>query len=382
MPVFTTFVGINLRLMYIKHVNLLNYNNLRQVELQFVPGINCFVGLNGSGKTNLLDAIYYMSFCKSYFNPVDSQLVCHGEDFFMIQALYEIKGQEEEFYAGLKKNKKKQFKRNKKEYQRLSDHIGLIPLVMISPGDEGLITDGSEQRRRFIDGVISQLSRNYLMALLRYNRCLAQRNALIKHAGGSALAIESQLDVWDEQLVVLGNTIFDERSRFVRELEPVFLSYYQYISDSRESVRIQYDSHLQNGDIREQLIKYRNRDLALGYTTRGVHRDDLELMLGDNPVRRVGSQGQKKSFVLALKLAQYEFIARHCGYAPLLLLDDMFDKLDDQRAGKLIELMGNDIFKQVFITDTQRTRLVEIVEKAGKNFGFFNVSEGNITSDL
>ncbi|HHU00663.1 DNA replication/repair protein RecF [Xiashengella succiniciproducens] len=368
--------------MYLKHINLLNYKNLRQVELEFVPGINCFVGLNGSGKTNLLDAIYYMSFCKSYFNPVDSQLICHGEDFFMIQAAYDIRGQEEEFYAGLKRSKKKQFKRNKKEYQRLSDHIGLIPLVMISPGDEGLITDGSEHRRKFIDGVISQLSRTYLQALLRYNRCLAQRNALIKHAGSNNLGLESQLEVWDEQLAILGNAIFQERSRFIGELEPVFLRYYQYISDSRESVSIQYDSHHHKGDIREQLIKNRNRDLALGYTTKGVHRDDLELMLGDNPVRRVGSQGQKKSFVMALKLAQYEFIAGHCGAAPLLLLDDMFDKLDDLRAGKLIELMGNNIFKQVFITDTQRTRLVEIVEKAGKDYCFFNVSEGSIISDL
>lgn len=368
--------------MQLKHISLLNYKNIRQAELEFEPGINCFVGNNGAGKTNLLDSIYYISFCKSYFNPIDSQLICHDEEFFVIQAQYEIQNQDEEFYAALRKNRKKQFKRNKKEYSRLSDHIGLLPLVMISPGDERLISDGSDQRRKFIDGVVSQYNKSYLASILRYNRCLTQRNALLKSTKGRSASIDGQLEAWDEQLASIGALIFDERSGFIEELKPVFQKYHRFISGESEVVDIVYHSHHQRAGLEEQLKKNRERDLVLGYTSRGVHRDELEFLLDGYPIKKNGSQGQTKTFFMALKLAQYEFLNKHFGYAPVLLLDDMFDKLDDYRAARLIELMGGDSFHQIFITDTQKSRLLEIVKKTGKTFSFFNVNGGNITQDI
>ncbi|GAO28830.1 DNA replication/repair protein RecF [Geofilum rubicundum] len=367
--------------MYLKRLSLLNYKNIRQAELEFEPGINCFVGNNGAGKTNLLDAVYYMSFCKSYFNAIDSQLICHDEDFFVLQAQYNRQEQAEAFYAGLKKNQKKQFKRNKKEYPRLSDHIGLLPLVMISPGDERLINEGSDQRRKYIDGVVSQFDKNYLALIIKYNRALTQRNALLKGAKGRMSAVEEQLDIWNDQLATIGGAIFDRRTHFIAELEPVFQKYHRFISGGDEKVGVIYHSHYQKDNFEEQLQRSVIRDVALGYTTKGVHRDDLELLLDGYPVKKTGSQGQKKTFFLAMKLAQYEFLSNHFGFAPILLLDDMFDKLDDLRASRLIELVGRETFHQIFITDTQKPRLLEIVKKTGKDFNFYRVADGEFTLD-
>jgi DNA replication and repair protein RecF len=367
--------------MYLKRLSLVNYKNIRQAELKFEPGINCFVGNNGAGKTNLLDAVYYMSFCKSYFNAIDSQLICHNEDFFVVQAQYYRNEQSESFYAGFKKNQKKQFKRNKKEYTRLADHIGLLPLVMISPGDERLITEGSDQRRKYIDGVVSQFDKNYLALILKYNRALNQRNALLKSAKGRLSAIGEQLDIWDSQLTVIGAAVFERRTDFIAELNPVFQKYHRFISNGDERVSINYHSHHQKDDFVKQLKGSLVRDVALGYTTKGVHRDDLELILDGYSVKKTGSQGQKKTFFLAMKLAQYEFLSNHFGFAPILLLDDMFDKLDEQRASRLIELVGRETFHQIFITDTQKHRLMEVVMKTGKDFNFYKVEEGNFILD-
>ena len=364
--------------MYLKHLNIINYKNIRQAELDFSQGINCFVGKNGAGKTNILDSIYYLSFCKSYFNAIDSQLICHDEDFFVIQGLYNRKSIDENIYAGFKKNQKKQFKKNKKEYSKLSEHIGLLPLVMISPTDERLIVEGGEQRRKYIDSVISQLDKNYLENLIRYNHALFQRNTLLKDRRNHRSGINSQLEVWDEQLVRFGNFIFDKRSGFVDDIKPLFQKYYSYISGDSEAVDLVYHSHFQKGDLISLLLESREKDFALGYTTKGIHRDDLDLMLNDYPVRRDGSQGQKKNFLIALKLAQYDFLNTHNGFSPILLLDDVFDKLDAERGNRLIELAGQNNFKQIFITDTQKERLNNIVSVIGKEFSFFDVDKGNV----
>lgn len=364
--------------MYLKHLNILNYKNISQVELEFCDGINCFVGPNGAGKTNLLDAVYYLSFCKSYFNSIDSQNICHDEDFFVIQGAFDRNDSDEQIYVALKRNQKKQFKRNKKEYSRLSEHIGLLPLVMISPSDERLIVEGSDQRRRYIDSVVSQYDKPYLEKVIRYNRALMQRNTLLKKSERLNDTLHAQFDVWDEQMTMLGRQIFEQRTAFIEQLVPVFREFYQHISGGNEEVDIQYQSHHQSGNVIEKLREHRQRDLILGYTTKGVHKDDLHFLLSGQPVKKEGSQGQKKSFLIALKLAQYEFLSRHNGFGPILLLDDVFDKLDEERGNSLIQLVSQDRFRQIFITDTQKQRLTDIVAKTGKENLFFEVTNGNV----
>ncbi len=364
--------------MYLKHLNILNYKNVAQAELAFCDGINCFVGPNGAGKTNLLDAVYYLSFCKSYFNAVDSQNISHEEEFFVIQGAFDRNDSEEQIYVALKRNQKKQFKRNKKEYSRLSEHIGLLPLVMISPSDERLIVEGSDQRRKYIDSVVSQYNKSYLEKIIRYNRALLQRNALLKKSERLSDSLHAQFDVWDEQMTHLGQQIFEERTAFIEQLVPVFREFYQHISGGNEEVDIQYTSHHQDGNVMDKLRQNRPRDLILGYTTKGIHKDDLQFLLSNQPVKKEGSQGQKKSFLIALKLAQYEFLSRYNGFGPILLLDDVFDKLDETRGNSLIQLVSQDRFRQIFVTDTQKQRLTNIVAKTGKENRFFEVSDGNV----
>ncbi|MFO8000460.1 MAG: DNA replication/repair protein RecF [Marinilabilia sp.] len=365
--------------MYLKHLNILNYKNIPQAELVLCDGINCFVGPNGAGKTNLLDAVYYLSFCKSYFNSIDSQNISHEQDFFVVQGRFERNEHYEDIYVALKRNQKKQFKRNKKEYSRLSEHIGLLPLVMISPSDERLIVEGSDQRRKYVDSVVSQYDKSYLDVLIRYNRALMQRNTLLKQEQRVTHGLHAQLDVWDEQMVKMGHKLFRQRQDFIEQLVPVFRELYSHISGGHEMVDIVYQSHHQNGEVGDMLAENRERDIILGYTTKGVHKDDLQFLLSGKPVKKEGSQGQKKSFLIALKLAQYEFLSRHNGFGPILLLDDVFDKLDSQRGNRLIQLVSQERFRQIFITDTQQSRLSEIVEKTGKEYQFFEVDEGNVT---
>lgn len=364
--------------MILKQLSILNYKNLQQVELYFSPKMNCFFGLNGMGKTNLLDAIYYLSFCKSSTNLTDSQNICHGGDFFVIQGFYEMEdGSCEEIYAGLKRKQKKQFKRNKKEYSRFSDHIGFIPLVLVSPADADLIMGGSGERRRFMDVVISQYDKEYLEALIRYNKALAQRNTLLK----SEFPVEDELFlVWEEMMFSAGEVVYRKRTAFIEKFIPIFQSFYSFISQDHEKVDLKYESHAQLGSLKEVLRESRSKDRIMGHSLTGVHKDELTMLLSGFPIKREGSQGQTKTYLIALKLAQFEFL-KHAGnvVTPLLLLDDIFDKLDSSRVEQIIKLVANDNFGQIFITDTNREHLDKILERAHQNYKVFNVAEGEIT---
>lgn len=363
-------------IMILKRISILNYKNLEQVELSFSPKLNCFFGQNGMGKTNLLDAVYFLSFCKSAGNPIDSQNICHDADFFVIQGFYEAAdGTPEEIYCGMKRRQKKQFKRNKKEYTRLSDHIGFLPLVMVSPADSELIAGGSDERRRFMDVVISQYDKEYLDALIRYNKALVQRNTLLK----SEQPVEEELFlVWEEMIAQAGEVVFRKREAFIREFIPIFQSFYSFISQDREKVGLSYDSHARDASLLEVLKESRARDQIMGYSLRGVHKDELNMLLGDFPIKREGSQGQNKTYLVALKLAQFDFLKRTGTTVPLLLLDDIFDKLDASRVEQIIKLVAGDSFGQIFITDTNREHLDRILHKVGSDYKMFRVEQGTV----
>lgn len=359
-----------------RQISILNYKNLRQVKLQFSEKLNCFLGRNGMGKTNLLDAIYYLSFCKSAGNPADSQNIMHDEDFFMIQGRYEMEdGSTEEVYCGMKRRQKKQFKRNKKEYQRLSEHIGLIPLVMVSPDDQILILGGSEERRRFMDVVISQYNKEYLDALIRYNKALTQRNVLLK----SEKPVDEEMFLaWEEIMAQAGEAVFRRRDEFIRTFVPIFQKYYSFISGNKEQVELAYTSHAREGSLLKQFAELREREKLIGYSIHGIHKDELEMRLGGFPIKREGSQGQNKTYLVALKLAQSDFL-KHVGHhAPLLLLDDIFDKLDSQRVEQILKLVRGDDFGQIFITDTNRENLDHLLYKEHGKCRIFMTENGAI----
>lgn len=364
--------------MWLKRISILNYKNLEQAELSFSRKMNCIIGKNGMGKTNLLDAVYYLSFCKSATNPIDSQNIRHDQDFFVIQGFYETDTQEpEEVYCGLKRKQKKQFKRNKKEYTRLSDHIGFIPLVLVSPADSLLIAGGSEERRRFMDVVISQFDREYLEALIRYNKALMQRNTLLKSDIGPE---EELMAVWEEMMATAGTVVYQKRKAFIDEFIPVFQSYYAYISQDREEVSLAYESHAAQGDLLQLIQESRQRDRIMGYSLKGVHKDDLVMQLGEFPIKREGSQGQNKTYLIALKLAQFEFLKRTGSQTtPLVLLDDIFDKLDASRVEQIVKLVAGDNFGQIFITDTNRDHLDKILKKIDGDYKLFEVEGGMVT---
>ncbi|HNZ61774.1 MAG TPA: DNA replication/repair protein RecF [Paludibacteraceae bacterium] len=362
--------------MYIESLNIVNYKNIRQAELNFSPKINCFIGNNGMGKTNLLDAVYFLSFCKSHSNFIDSQNIFHEAEFAVLQAKYRIGEAVEEIYCGMKRNQKKQFKRNKKEYERLSDHIGLLPLVLISPEDSVLISEGSDERRKFVDGVISQYDKKYLHDLLLYNNALKQRNALLKL---ETSADESLFEILEEQMADYGSYIFEQRTRFIDQLIPVFQQFYHFISSNEnEKIDMSYQSHHQQDDIKVQLRATRERDKMLGFSTRGIHKDELEMMLNGYPIKRVGSQGQNKTFLIALKLAQFKFLKQTHHQPPILLLDDIFDKLDADRVRKIVELVSQETFGQIFITDTNREHLDQILLQLNQEAEIFKVENGII----
>ncbi|WP_278365552.1 DNA replication/repair protein RecF [Phocaeicola barnesiae] len=364
--------------MWLKRISILNYKNLEQAELSFSRKMNCIIGKNGMGKTNLLDAVYYLSFCKSATNPIDSQNIRHNQDFFVIQGFYETDTLEpEEVYCGLKRKQKKQFKRNKKEYTRLSDHIGFIPLVLVSPADSLLIAGGSEERRRFMDVVISQFDREYLEALIRYNKALMQRNTLLK---SDVEPEEELMAVWEEMMATAGTVVYQKRKAFIDEFIPVFQSYYAYISQDREEVSLAYESHAAQGDLLQLIQESRQRDRIMGYSLKGVHKDDLVMQLGEFPIKREGSQGQNKTYLIALKLAQFEFLKRTGSQTtPLVLLDDIFDKLDASRVEQIVKLVAGDNFGQIFITDTNRDHLDKILKKIDGDYKLFEVEGGMVT---
>ncbi len=363
--------------MFLKKLSVLNFKNYPETELEFSSHVNCFTGNNGEGKTNILDAIHYLSFCKSFFNPIDSQNILHDAPFFLIQGIYDSEGQEEEIYCGLKRSQKKQFKRNKKEYSRLADHIGLFPLVMISPADSELVTEGSESRRKFIDSVIAQFDREYLEKLIHYNRVLSQRNMLLKQIANNHIFDKDALEIWDVQLIEYGESIHQKRKNFITNFVAIFQKYYELISGGREQVDITYISHLSTAPFAEVLEKALQRDKVMEYTTVGIHKDDLEFKIDGHTLKKYASQGQQKSFLIALKLAQFDFIKQIKHLTPILLLDDIYDKLDDLRVKQLMELVSSDHFGQLFITDTHHTRLAELFGSTQANFKSFRISNGS-----
>ena len=367
--------------MFLKNISLLNFKNYHDTNFIFCPAVNCLTGNNGEGKTNLLDSIHYLSFCKSYFNPIDSHNIKHEDPFFVIQGVFFTKGEDSEVYCGQKRNSKKQFKLNKKEYSRLADHIGLFPVVMISPADADLINEGSEIRRRFIDSVISQFDKKYLDNLINYNRALSQRNALLKHFGDTRTFSQESLAIWDEKLIEFGSLIFEKRKQFIAELLPVFQTYYELISGGKEKVGVAYKSHLHDRDFKIGLTESIAKDKILEYTTIGVHKDDLEFTINDFPVKKYGSQGQQKSYLISLKLAEFEHIKKTKKITPILLLDDVYDKLDENRVGELMKLVSGEKFGQLFITDTHPARLGNLFSHNKIEFKLFKIKGGLIETE-
>ena len=357
----------------LKSLNILNYRNIREASLEFSSKLNCFVGLNGQGKTNVLDAIYLLSFTKSAYTSQDSLNITHGEEMAMVQGVYD----EFTISCGLRRGVKKQFRKDKKDYPRLLDHIGLIPLVMVCPADHQLIEEGSDERRRFMDVVIGQRNRKYLDCLAQYNALLKQRNALLKQYADAATPPDDLLEVLEWQMVEPAEYIFRARTEFFSEFEPYFAEVYKVISGSAETPALHYISQLQNRELREAYIKTRQRDLILGWTSQGPHKDDLDMRLGEWPLKQVGSQGQQRTFVLAMKLAQALYLADTTGEAPILLLDDIFDRLDSERVERIVAMVQGEQFGQIFITDTDRQHLTEIIQP-GPDAKIFHVENGQI----
>ncbi len=363
--------------MILRKLSILNYKNIRSAELRLSPKFNCFVGMNGVGKTNILDAIYYLSSCRSIFNLPDSHLITHDESFFVLDAEYATDGGEPEMlYCGLKKGTKKHFKRNGKEYKRLSQHIGHVPVVLVSPSDSVIIDGGSEERRRLLDVVISQYDNTYLDTLANYSRLLQQRNTLLKQEEEPDANL---LDIIDMQMAETGKTLYVRRKEYVERLEPLFQQAYDAVSGSRERVSLSYVSHCQRGDLLDILRESRAKDRVMGYSLHGVHRDDLDMSIAGYPIKKEGSQGQCKTYTIALKIAQFQFLRKtNLSNTPLLLLDDIFDKLDAKRVSHIVRLVSGNDYGQIFITDTNRERLDEILKSGDFDYKIFNIEDGMV----
>ena len=359
--------------MHLKKITLVNFKNFESQTFDFEGKINCFVGDNGVGKTNVLDAIYYLSFAKSYFNPVASQNIRHSEDFFMIEGEYQMKDRVDLVLCSLKRGSKKVVKRNGKAYEKFSDHIGHLPLVIISPADRDLITEGSDTRRKFIDSVISQSDKQYLQTLVNYNKVLAQRNSLLKFFAANRTFDALNLKVYNEQLNNYSTIIFEKRNAFLEAFIPIFKMRYKAISNSKESVNLVYKTQLREASLLDLFEMNLERDRMLQYTSVGVHKDDLSFEIDGHSVKKFGSQGQQKSYLVALKLAQFDFIKEQAHVKPILLLDDIFDKLDDSRVGQIIDLVNSNEFGQLFISDTHKERTEEVVLKTKQPFKIFEL---------
>ena len=367
--------------MQLNTLQLINFKNYSESKFEFSNRINIFVGDNGAGKTNVLDAIYYNSFCKSYFNPIDSQNIRHKEEFFSIKGIY-TNGNEskDEILVALKRNERKRVKLNTKEYSRLADHIGLFPLVIISPSDSNMIYGGSEDRRKYIDGVISQFDKHYLDTLLNYNKVLHHRNALLKAISLNRSMDRSTIEIWDQKMCFLGSQIHEKRKDFLEEFIPIISHYYKFISNEHEEVGIEYRSQLNDSEFCSLLTDRLQKDLALRHSSAGIHRDDLVFTINKYPLRKYGSQGQQKSFLIALKIAQFEYTKNKKGFKPLLLLDDVFDKLDYKRVEQLMKLVSRNEFGQIFVTDTNKERVERIFKDIDVHINIFNIEEGAINA--
>ncbi len=362
-------------------LHALHFRNHHEVELELGPEVSCFTGPNGTGKTNLLDAVHYLALGKSYFDPVDMHNIMHGQDMFVVQGRMNTDEGEDTILCSVRKGHRKILSRNRKEYDRLADHVGRYPVVMITPYDGQLILEGSEVRRRFLDGLIAQFDKTYLEALIRYNRALVQRNALLKQQADHGHMDRSAFEPWNEQLIVHGTAINHARSAFMHELVPMLVEHYAGITSGPEGVALEYRSSLSDVPMDELLDLAWERDRAAHYTTAGIHKDDLLFVIDGQPLKRFGSQGQQKTYLIALKLAQFELTAQRTGYKPVLLLDDIFDKIDPQRMRHLLRLLSGHRFAQVLITDTDPTRLHAALDGLDLDTRFFHLDHQGITRE-
>lgn len=360
--------------MFLNRLSLVNYKNFDSINLEFDPIINCLVGNNGVGKTNILDAIYHLSFGKSYFNPVSTQNIRYNADFFMVEGEFEKEGRSEKITCSYKKGLKKVIKRNGKAYEKFSDHIGFLPLVIISPADRDLIIEGSETRRKFVDGVISQSDKPYLHALIKYNKVLTQRNSLLKYFSANQTFDADALAVYNDQLHTLGSEIYEKRKAFIQEFIPIFQEQYAHISDgASEDIMLRYESQLEGRNLIDLLESSVEKDRALQYTSTGIHKDDLVFTITEHPIKKFGSQGQQKTFLIALKLAQFHFIKQQAKTTPILLLDDIFDKLDESRVAQIVALVNKETFGQIFISDTHKERTEKVVKSIHQSYKIFTL---------
>lgn len=354
--------------MYLDKLQLYNFRNYEERFFQLSHGINCIVGKNGSGKTNLLDALYFLSLCKSSIHSQDQLAIKFGEDFSIIEGFFQKEEKVETITCTIQRVGKKVVMADKKPYEKLADHIGKYPVVLIAPNDTDLVRDGAETRRKLFDGILSQVSAGYLQNYLQYNKALDQRNSLLKQFAEQNYFDAELLDIYTGQVLALGNSIFESRKAFVASFLPFFLKNYAWLSESSEVVGLEYLSDLKASNFDQIFQESLNRDLAAQRTTRGVHKDDYEFMMDGVPIKKFGSQGQKKTFVMAIKLAQYEWLAGQKDTQPILLLDDIFDKLDNHRINRLLGLISREEYGQVFITDARLDRTRELLEDYEVNY--------------
>jgi DNA replication and repair protein RecF len=367
--------------MTLDSLQLLFFKNYDEASLGFCPGINCFIGDNGSGKTNLLDAIHYLSLTKSAFTQSDAQSIKQDADFFVVKGKFASLEpvSTETIQVSLRAGQKKALTHDKQPYERMADHIGRYPAVLISPYDTDLIRQGSEERRKYFDSLMAQLDHEFLELLITYNSLLRQRNAFLKQAAGSGHSFDRDyLLALDEQLAPLGQQLAELRAAFLAEFTPVFQRHYQQLADGREVVTLSYKSQLPGNDFALLLRANERRDFALQRSTTGPHRDDFVFLMDDLPVKAYASQGQQKSFAIALKLAQFETLATRQHHKPLLLLDDIFDRLDDKRIARLLELVADDTFGQVFLTDTNLARTDQALSGVSSAIRRFRVQSGTV----
>ena len=359
--------------MILKKLYLLNYKNIAENSFEFESKINAIVGKNGIGKTTILDAIYHLAVGKSYFNPLSTQNIKHGEEFFVIDGVFEKENRTEQIVCSYKKAQKKILKRNGKIYDKFSEHIGLIPIVLISPSDTDLIIEGSETRRKFIDNVISTFDTTYLNTLINYQKTLQQRNALLKYFALNQVYDADNLNIYNEQLSEFGQLIFTKRKDFLEQFIPVFQELYEVISENAEKVTIEYESQLHDDNLEILLVQNLQKDRITQYTTCGIHKDDVIFNIANFPIKKFGSQGQQKSFLIALKLAQFDFIKKQTKTLPILLFDDIFDKLDAFRVQQIVNMVNDDVFGQIFISDTHPERTENIIKQTHKSYKIFNI---------
>ena len=359
--------------MFLEQLTLTHYKNIEASQFDFQTPINCFIGNNGKGKSNILDSIYHLAFTKSYFNPSGVQNIQFGKDFFLIEGKFNNNGKKEKINCSLKKGQKKTVKRNGRVYDKIAEHIGLIPLVIISPADRNLIIEGSITRRKFIDSVIGQTDKTYLKNLTDYNKLLAQRNALLKFFAQNRTFDEDTLAIYNHQMSELAHPIFEKRKIFMKVFIPIFKKRHFIISNGAEQVDIRYESDLSENNMSNLLDDNLEKDKILQYTSVGTHKDDLNLQISGMPIKKFGSQGQQKTFLIALKLAQFDFIKEKSGMNPIVLLDDIFDKLDQERVTQTIQLFDNESLGQIFISDTHEDRIKVALEMSSSSYEIFKL---------